>query len=407
MSMNTTSNTASSTAFNSRVMHTTLHRIILFLTMLTILSGCTETPEDEVHPGHDEHSDHDDESSEVTMTPEAIATAGILTAPVTRESGRERILLPAVVALQEDGVARVGTVVPGRIARLAVSEGTYVKRGSLIAEIESPEIGKVRAGYLEAVARERSAKLAFERQKRLAAQNIGAERDLEEAEAAYESAVAARREEGAHLRLYGINPEKARTSLSNRIRVTAPIAGVVAKRSVTLGEYVESSDDIVTLVNISTVRIDAQATAEQASRLAVGALGFAPLPDGRTTSGRITWIAPTLDPDSRTATVRFTLSNPNGVLRPGSFLTASYETNSSRSTIVIPTSALDRVEGKLYVWRLEEPGHFQRIELTGVEEQGERVYVESGLSEGDQVVVEGVFYLRSALDAGELEEHDH
>ncbi len=385
-----------------------LRHITTFLALLLLFAGCSEsgeeTPHVDEHAGHD---DHGEESPEVTLTPEAIATAGIITAPVTMESGRQRIALPAVVALQEDGIARVGTVVPGRVARLVVSEGSYVGKGSLIAEIESAEIGKVRAGYLEAVAEERSAKLAFERQKRLAAESIGAERDLEEAEALYESAMAARREEGAHLRLYGINPEKAGTSLSNRIRITAPIAGVVSKRSVTLGEYVESSDDIATLVNISTVRIDAQATAEQASRLAVGSLGFAPLPDGRTTSGRISYIAPTLDPESRTTTVRFTVSNNDGALRPGSFLTASCETTASRPMITLPVSALDRVDGKLYVWRVEKPGHFERVELTGVEEQGERVTVADGLSEGDEVVIEGVFYLRSALDAGELEEHHH
>ena len=398
-----------------------LQRTVLSLALLLLFLvpfGCGEAEgpddhddhtgqnEEEGHDGHDDH--HDEEGTAVVrLTPDAIVTAGITTGLAESENRSVTLRLPSVVALRGDGVARAGTLVPGRISRLFVSEGSYVKRGGALAEVESVEIGKVRASYLDAVATERNRKLALDRQERLSAENVGSERALEEARAAWESARAARVEEGAHLRLYGVDPATAEKSISNRILVTAPISGVVSSRPVTLGEYVEPADDMFTLVDISSVWIDGEGTPEQIARLAVGNGGSVPLPGGRRLTGRISYISPILNAKSRTATVRIEVSNPGGLLRPGSFVTAEYQTNQSTPAVTVPATAIDRDGGATYIWRVEAEGVFERVEVKGVEERGEGVVLSGGLKEGEEIVLTGTYALRSVLNSGELSEHHH
>ena len=393
------------------------HALMLMALASPLLPGCSSQEEGDHHDeeDHSTHEDHTDVHTEdhppgavrVHLESAALEVAGIDVEAVRQSVEQGTIRLPAVVKVKGDGMARVGSVVSGRVVRLYVGEGTWIGRGGRMAEIESPDVGLVRAEYLDAAAAERRARAELERQERLAEENIGAGRNLETARAAVEQAVAAKREAAAHLRLLGIDPARAGSSSSNRIAITAPISGIVASRPVTLGEFVEPSDDIFTLVNTSSVWVDAQATAAQVARLASGGVGFVVGPGGERRSGRIIYVSPTLDPESRTATVRVEVTNPEGTLRPGSFVTLDVQTEGGRSVVTLPSTAVDREGEETYVWRPEGEGTFERVAIEPGVGIGDRMVVLSGIAEGDTVVTAGVFYLRSALKGGELSEHHH
>lgn len=413
---------------NNRTM-TTLTQIVRsssvpLLLLACILCGCNaEDPGEDEH-GHDQvdvevHDEHAHEGEDahgadehaegeeiVHLEPDAVRSSDIEVAVVEASTERATITLPAVVAVRENGIARVGSIIPGRIVRLSAGEGDWKGRGSVMAVLESADVGVARAEYLGAVATETRARAELERQEILAEERIGAGRNLEEARSALAAAAAARQEAEGHLRTLGINPKKLGSS-SNRITITAPISGIVTSRPVTLGEYVDPADDLFTLVNTSTVWIDAQATPEQARQLAAGEVAFVRGPEGDRVSGTIIYIAPTLDPESRTATVRVEVPNREGAFRPGSFVTFEGQTSGRRRVIALPAAAIDRDGEDLYVWRHVAEGTFERVAIASEGEVGDRMVVTSGIEEGDTVVISGVFYLRSALKAGELSEHHH
>lgn len=358
---------------------------------------------------HDDHVDHGNEAVVVELTSQQMQSAGIETARISATDFLGSIKLPGTVALRDAAESRVGSSVSGRVAAIHVSEGRWVRKGAPLLDVESPEIAKARAEYLDAAAAERQAKLEYDRQERLAAEMIGAERAFEEARAVFEMAEAAKREAAAHLRTYGIDPSRADKNFSNRMRIVAPMTGIVAERNVALGEYVDGSDDLIHIVDISSVWIDAQATPEQVANLAIGTLGFVVAPNGTRKSGRISFIGPTVNQKSRTVTTRFTVENTDRSLRPGMFVTVEYRVGSGARRIVLPKGAVEEEGGEKFVWTAVDgkPQTFKRVPTVTGEELDGGVIVVAGLEEGDRVVVEGAFYLRSTAKAGELKEHSH
>lgn len=378
-----------------------------FLLLTGLFGGCSTGGSDDEHGhGHEETEEHAGEGSSVHLDADAVRASSIEVLVADASVVRATIALPAVVAVRENSIARVGSIIPGRIVRLSAGEGDWKGKGSVMAVIESADVGVARAEYLGAIATERRARAELERQQVLAEERIGAGRNLEEARSDLASATAAREEAEAHLRLLGINPKKMGPP-SNRISILAPISGIVTSRPVTLGEYVDPSDDLFTLVNTATVWVDARGTAEQAGRLAVGDVAFVRGPEGERVSGKIIYIAPTLDPESRTATVRAEIVNREGTFRPGSFVTFEGQTTERRRVITLPSEAIDREGEDLYVWRRVAEGTFERVAIASGGEIGDRFAITAGIDEGDSIVTSGVFYLRSALKAGELSEHHH
>src|SRR5438105_9606246 len=165
------------------------------------------------------------------------------------------------------GEVVVGAERAGRVVRLLVDEGTAVRKGALLAELESDELraarGEDRARLAEAEAETRLAELTLRRREDLAREKIvaahdldQARRDLETAQARVETARASVARDEAQLR---------------RTRILAPIAGTVTARHAQPGEMMEAGQKVVTLADLSRLRIEGEADEADASTLAVGA----------------------------------------------------------------------------------------------------------------------------------------
>jgi len=357
--------------------------------------------------GHDEEGEH---GEEIAMTPAMIKDAGITVESATLRRVGSTITAPGRVIPTQGGVAHVGTVVPGRISRLLVSEGSYVNSGAALAEIEAYDIGQLKGEYLTAQASVEQARSVLARQQKLSGEGIGAKRTLEEAQADQAQATASLRAAEAKLRAAGIDPAtiKSGGAFSSRITLRSPISGVIARRLVALGEYLEPNRDAFEVVNTSTVWVDAQINPVDASTLAVGGVAHIRDRDDHKHTGRITFISPTLDPETRTVTVRTEISNPNVHLRPETFVNVELERSvEGGSALALPAGAIEREGTNYYIYREHEPNTFQRVQVGTDEGTGEMVVITSGLKEGDRVAVSGIFYLKAARQKGELQEHHH
>lgn len=356
-----------------------------------------------------QEGDHDEgDEGKLRMTAAAMKEAGIELAPVMRQPVTASITAPGRVVPTQGGSAHVGTIIPGRITRIAVTEGTHVARGSVLAEIEAFEVGQLKGDLVTARAVSEQTRSAVARQERLAKENIGARKNLEEARASFSTATAQLRSAEARLRAVGIEPSSVGNgSFSSRIAVRSPIAGVVSKVHVVLGEYLESSKDAFEVVNTGTVWIDAEVAPAVAASLDVGSTSFISDYDNHRHAGRVRYIAPTVNIESRTVTVRSELGNPDVHLRPETFVTVEFARGVSGSALSVPKTAIEQESSSSYVYREHEVGVFERVLVDLGGESGERRIVKSGLKEGERVAVAGLFYLKSARQSGELQEHDH
>ena len=352
------------------------------------------------------------ESNEVAITPAMMKESGVIVAKVMEGPVSKTISATGHVIPTQSGMAHVGTVIPGRITRLFVAEGSHVGRGTALAEVESFGISELKSAYLRASADVERNRRALERSTTLSGEGIGATRLVEEARAAYRQGIAAQTEAATKLRALGINPtslhrldEKA-SSFSSRVVIRSPISGVVAKRSVALGEFVEPSTDVFEVVNTRTVWVDAQVQPSVAPEMRVGGVGFVHDPKGERRSGRIIFVSPSVDPTSRTVTIRIELSNTDNAFRPETFVTVEFETSLAGSALTIPADALEQDGEKFYVYREHEPNRFQRVEVEAGPHSETRVVIRSGLKKDDRIAASGVFYLKSIRQKGDLSESD-
>lgn len=392
------------------------------------------------HADHDPHGDDEHDHAgdahvdEVKLTPEAIKQYGVTTGIVSRQSLVGTVTAPARVAFNTDAMAHVGSAITGRANDLKVKLGDRVERGDLLIVVDSPELGEAQSDFLlkrTAVMIAKPAvqltKDAYNRAKQLLDQSQGialAEVQKREAEwrtaegnlrAAEASATAAENK----LHLYGMSQDAVRKLVETgeivpQYRITAPIAGQVVEREVTLGELVRPDrDSLLVIADLSTAWVIADVPEARIGEIGIGGaarISLAALKN-RVLDGKVTYIAPALDPNTRSAKVRIEVNDPTGTIRPGMFAQASIRPASideAGAVLAVPEEAIQTVEGgpAVFVPVEGEPNTFAKRSVTVGPSVAGLVPVLSGLDEGDVLVVAGSFILKAELGkAGAAHEH--
>jgi cobalt-zinc-cadmium efflux system membrane fusion protein len=334
-------------------------------------------------------------------------------AALTRLAGD--IQAVGTVAFHEDHVAVVGPLVSGRISRLAAGVGDRVKRGQVLAEIESSEVGQARADLLAAKARYAAADANLRRETDLAEKKISSSREQELAHAQWVTEQAGVNAATMRLRAIGMTPadvdalassaEKpgAARDLGGRVLVRAPIAGTIIERKVTLGQAVERATDAFKIADSSEVWVSLDLYEKDLARVQVGqpVEVSADARPGEVLRGKVAFVVPVIDEATRTAKVRVAFPNPNGQLNAGQLVTARIIGDPKRASgevLAVPRSAVEQVEGKtvVFVERGDDGGFERRNVITGIS-GGDRVEIRQGLAPGERVAADGAFLLKSEL----------
>ncbi len=401
--------------------------------LATLLSGCSdagpdthgthdEAPvsasvdhddHDEASDEHDDHNDHDDghdeaEADLVKLTADAAREAGIETATVIEGAIAQSLSLPAEIRFDADRVANVSPKVSGVIGRLYASEGDQVSRGDTLALIRSRELASLKAAYLTAQTRESLASKALAREEKLFADKITSEADLQNARAEYEAARADGDAAENELHAAGVSHaalERIATAADGdnaNAYLTAPIAGTVVRRTVTLGETVSAgdagADPLFTIVDDSVVWADIAVYKQDIGRIRIGAPVALKTDDGDVLAqSTIAFVLPVINETSRTATARVIVDNPDGSLRPGQFVTADLSVGAPENVLRIPESAVQLVEDRPSVFVPVEGGYAPRAVMTGTKSGG-FVEIRSGLDAGETIVTRGAFTLKAQLE---------
>jgi RND family efflux transporter MFP subunit len=168
----------------------------------------------------------------------------------------------------------------------------------------------------------------------------------------------------------------------------APIAGVVGKRNVVPGEKVSTEQELMTVVDLSTLELAGVVGTHQVSMLKAGqklAVRVEGAPDP--VEGRIDRIAPQAEPGTRGIRVVVVLANPNEVFRAGQYASAIVTLDDMKERLTIPLSAVAQTSGQDYVWTLEKGLLVRRIVITGRRDVvAGRVEVTQGLTADLQVL---------------------
>jgi cobalt-zinc-cadmium efflux system membrane fusion protein len=311
------------------------------------------------------------------------------------------IAVAARVEVDDTRVTRVGSPVMGRIMSLSSRVGEEVKRGQVLAALNSTGLSDAQLGFLKALSQRQLAQRAVERaQVLLKADVIGAaELQRREAELAQASAeLDAARDQ---LTLLGMPAEAIeelrRTRTMNSVsRVVASMDGTVMDRKVTLGQVVQPADTIYEIADLSEVWLVADVPEQNAGHLAAGQSVEAQIPalPGETLQGRLSFVSATVNPETRTVMVRMEVPNPRKRLKPAMLATMVIRDHAVRQRVV-PLSSVVR-EGNsecLFVQRGESTFVLREVKL-GPETGGRRVLIE-GVNPGERIVTSGAFHLNN------------
>lgn len=311
--------------------------------------------------------------------------------------------VPAEVKLDHHATAHVTAIVSGQVRELKAVKGQRVKKNQVMAVLHSVALGNARAEIATARAALSNAKANLERQRRLRAEGIGAEKSLLTAQTAYAQAKAQYRAARARVSVYGGGRGGGASTV-----VRAPIAGHVIECRANRGELVKPGEHLYIVSDLTHIwvvgRVYEQDIASvKAGQPAVVTLAAYP---GKRWKGTISHVDATLDQKTRTLGVRVALRNPDGKLKPGLFgtIALSPADKAGRRALVVPEGALQRVRGKQVVFVPgAKAGEFRpKAVRVGRRVEGQ-VEILGGLSDGAKLAVSGTFTLKSELLRSELQ----
>jgi cobalt-zinc-cadmium efflux system membrane fusion protein len=333
-----------------------------------------------------------------------------------------------------DLIAHISTPVTGRVSDVEIQLGRQVAKGQVLAKIKSDDIGQIQADLLQAILQAdgeiRSArvqldfsKAAYEREQQLIRERIASRADLEAARTQYQKDLSnyqflqARRQATVRiaqerLSLYGVTPGVAQTVVRNRridpyIAITAPKSGVLIARNINNGELAEPRQELFTTADLSRVWLVANIYEKDIEKIRLGQavqITLDSLP-GKVYPGRLTYIADTLDPTTRTLSIRADVSNPALTLKPDMFARMQVRIRDTQ-VLAVPSSALQRSGDFTFVYVPLGKRVYQERRVEVGLDGGTHVQIIRGLRPGEAVVTHGTLALKgealklSGADAG-------
>ncbi|MGI4854626.1 MAG: efflux RND transporter periplasmic adaptor subunit [Janthinobacterium lividum] len=322
--------------------------------------------------------------------------------------------LQVTARVETDGsrVARVGSPVAGRILRLLVFEGQTVRAGTTLAMLHSTNLSDTQFSLVRAVSQQELAEAASHRAEQLVEADVIGRAELERRRAELLQAGMEAASYRTQLRGLGMGDGQIQQLIKTRrlsadYPIVSPRGGTVLKREITEGQVVQPSDPAFTIADLSSVLISANVPEEEAGTLRRGLevnVRVPALPQARI-SGKLSYVAPTVDPLTRTVQVRIDVPNRDGQLKPDELATMTFSGHGERK-LTVPNTAVVREDNKDHVFVEMAPQHYVLREVALGEEENDRRTVLTGVRADEHIVLDGAFHLnnqrkQNAIKGGE------
>ncbi len=416
-----------------------MKKYILFLSILVLVfcgGGKNNAPaEQHVHTGEEDHTHEgeqeghtnevgkkeavepaDPEHQELHLPPEKQKEWGVSLGTVSKQDISSMLVLPGVLMVNQNQTAHISSYVRGKVISHTADLGDRIRIGQSLVTINSPEFAQAQADFLRARANYLLSKKEFERAKMLWAEKAIEEKEYLRREAEHEKLSTEYGALGSALHSYGIthdqideliekcekieDKEYACEIADPNLPILSPIAGTVIFRDVVKGEHVEPDKILYTVSDLSTlwaivdvyekdlphIRKDSHITITTS------------IYPGSIFPGKITYISDLIDKNLRTVKIRVEVANKQGFLKPNMYIQGKIENRlEQKDLLAVPEEAIQNLEGEKVVFVREKGDIFAVRHITLGHKVGDNRIITQGLSEGEQIVIHGAFYLKTEI----------
>lgn len=321
----------------------------------------------------------------------------------------ETLRVVGSIEFDEQRLARIGTNVAGRVLKINVALGHAVKKGDVLAHLDSSELSQQQLAYLKALANQELSHQNMERAKALFDADVISTAELQRRDSEYQIALAEAQALAYQLRLLGLSDDAikhiAKTGMVNSVTpIITNQDGIVVERNLAQGQVVQPADTLFVVADLSRVWAVAKVPEQQIEQIISGQSVTIQVPalEDEKLQSKVIFVGQTVDPETRTVVVRTELNNKDRRLKPAMLASMLIEAKPVEQ-LVLPASAVIRENNEDFVFIVIKNNIFrlQKIKLCA-ETSGQRI-VQSGLKGSEKIVIEGAFHLNNERKRQEME----
>jgi cobalt-zinc-cadmium efflux system membrane fusion protein len=380
-------------------MKKSINHLFLLLLSVSLLIACSKSG--------DKSKQKKLDPLEITVTP--YIQEQTKTEVIRYQDISETLMIPGRLETQNRRLAKIGSPITGRISDLYVSLGDVVKKGQVLARVNSIELTQTQLTLIKSTqliglktkAVER-AKLLFEADVISKAEMLRIENELEAVKADYRAS----RDQLIVLGMSEKAIEKLETSgqIYSFGDVISRFDGIIISRAINVGQIVNPQDNLFHVADLSKLWAVANIPEQQASFIQKDEVVSIEIPalENKKIEAKIVFEDSIVDPQTRTVMVRAELDNPYLLFKPD-MLTSMYIRSKKISKLAIPISSLVRENDRNYVFVQNTPKTFRLREVEPGMRDRNLISILSGVTEGETVVTDGAFHLNSERKKKELE----
>ena len=349
----------------------------------------------------------------VRLTDAQIDKAGIRAAPAAGGTLTRHLHVPGTIVPSANLTARIAVKTQGTVAELRKGLGDRVGKGEIVALLDSREIADAKGEYLAARVSADLQKTLYERDKSLWDKRISSEQQYLRSQASYEDLRVKVESARRKLTFLGLSPAEIEAlptqpeAQFERQEIRSPIAGKIVERRVDLGAAVGRDNletELYSVVDLSKVWVDLAVTPGDLPLVREGqTVTVWTDATGERANGRIVFIGPVLDQNTRAARVVAEMANPDERWRPGSFVSAEIRVSERPVAVLIPADAVQTIDGKPTVFVRSQEGFVARPVTVGRSDD-RSVEVTEGLKAGEPIAVANSFTLKAELGKAAAED---
>lgn len=342
--------------------------------------------------GHAAEEHNEEEEKKIAFTDAQIQAAGVAIESAGPARIKTTLQLPGEIKFNEDRTAHVVPRVAGVVESVPANLGQEVKRGQVLAVLSSPMLSEQRSELRSAQRRLELARTTYQREKKLWEEKISAQQDYLQAQQAMQEAQIAVANANQKLLALGAAPT---SSALGRYELRAPFDGMVVEKHISLGESVKEDASVFTISDLSTVWAEISVAASNLNLVRIGEpVSIRSSAFEQAASGTVSYVGSLIGAQTRTATARVTVTNPQRIWRPGLFVNVELVSSEAEAAVTVSADAVQAVEDKPTVF-LKVPGGFMPQQVQTGRSDGRRIEVLSGLKPGAAHAASGSFVVKS------------